>query len=285
MERVTRAVRGTIVRVTTETEPRIAPRTPLLGQAAAAAALGGLLLALASGGASALVAGIALVQLLAVLGFLAVTEAPAAPGIFGIGLLAAVASDVIVLADDGAPGHLAGVVGLAVVVGILHQLARRDRSRVTEALADTLVVVMLVTAAAGLAAAFQQAGGEDVVRVALLAATVALVAGRAGDLVVQKPALAVGSTRAWPGLLLGLGAGTAVSALLDTDLTPGRAVLVGLVAAAAVAAVDLMLDLAAAELTVDHADARRVAALRPTSLCVPFALLGPVALAAVRFLE
>jgi hypothetical protein len=256
-------------------------RPPLLGQAAASALLGGLLVALAFLDDRALLGGVALVQLLTVLGFLAVSDAPASGGIFLLGAVGAVAADVIVLVDDGQVRYLGGVVALSLVLGLLHQLSRKERSRVTESLADTLVVAALVSAAACLAAAVQLDGGQWPTRTALVAAAVALTAGRLGDAVIHRPALAIGSTRAWPGLILALGAGVAAAAIVaDGHLSTSKAALVGLSAAAAVAAVDLFVDLAAAELTA--VDARRVAALRPTALVLPFALLGPVALVAVR---
>ncbi|MCU1621252.1 MAG: hypothetical protein JWL79_97 [Frankiales bacterium] len=261
-----------------------AARPAIVGQALGSVLLGGGLLALAYLDDNALLGGVALVQVLCVLGFLAVAEAPAAVGVFGIAMAAAVAADVTVVVDDGRVRYLAGVLGLALVLGLLHQLARRDRSRVTESLADTLVAVTLVTAAAGLAATARTPHGVWPLRTALAAAAVALAAGRLADLVMHRPALAIGSTRAWPGLLLALGTGVAAAVVAAQDhLATDQAALLGLTAAAAVAATDLLLDLAAAELTSD--ETRRVAALRPTSLFVPFALLGPVVLAAVRLLE
>ena len=255
-------------------------RPPLLGQALASGLLGAALLGLAWADDNALLAGVVVVQLLSVLGFLAVTEAPAALGIFGLGLAAAAASDVVVVVDDGRARYLAPVVALGLVAGLLHQLARRDRSRVTESLADTLVVVTLTAAAAGIAAAARHDNGTWPTRVALAAAAAALVAGRVGDAVLRRPVLATGSTRAWPGLLLALGAGAAAAAVTGhADKAP----LIGLAAAAAVVAADLLLDLAAGEIST--AETRRAAALRPTSLFVPFALLGPVLLAAVRFVD
>lgn len=259
-----------------------APRPPLLGQGAAGAVLGGALLALAWAHEDLLLAGVAVVQLLAVLGFLAVTEAPAAQGVFALAVLSAAAADVTIVLDDGHARYLGAVVALALVAGLAHQLVRRERSRVTESLADTLVAVTIVTSAAGLAAAARTADGVWPTRVALAAGAAALLAGRIGDRVVHRPALAVGSTRAWPGLVLALGCGVAAAAAVGHV---DRAPLIGLAAAAAVAATDLLLDLAAAELTPAHEDARRVAALRPTSLFVPFALLGPVVLTAVRLLD
>ncbi|MFN2537678.1 MAG: hypothetical protein ABR549_05945 [Mycobacteriales bacterium] len=261
-----------------------APRPPLLGQGLAGGLLAGTLLALAWVHEDALLGGIVVVQVLCVLGFLAVTEAPAAKGVFGLAVAAAAAADVIVVADEGRVRYLGAVVGLALVAGLLHQLVRRERSRVTESLADTLVVVTLVTAAAGLAAAGRTPAGIWPTRVALAAAAAALLTGRIGDRVVHRPALAVGSTRAWPGLLLALGSGVAAATVTGHDHLD-KAPLIGLAAAAAIAATDLLIDLAAAELTPAQKDARRVAALRPTSLVVPLALLGPVVLAAVRLLD
>ena len=48
------------------------------------------------------------------------------------------------------------------------------------------------------------------------------------------------------------------------------------------ATADLAVDLGAAELRAGWRDARRVAALRPTALLLPYAVLGPVALLAGR---
>lgn len=250
-------------------------RRALLGQAAASAVVGGGLLALAYAHDNALLAGAAGVQVLAVLGFLALTEAPAAAGVAAIALAAAVASDVIVVVDDGRARYLGGVVGLSLVVGILHQLVRRDRARVTESLADTLVSVVLVTAAASLA------GGERLsdwpTRAGLAAAAAALVVGRLGDL-VQRVLIAPGRT--WPGLVLGLAAGAGAAKLVG-HLSTGRSLLLGLTAAAAVAAADLLIALAGSEST----DERRRAALRPTAVLVPYALLGPVVVTAIRLLD
>ena len=263
-----------------------APRPPLLGQGLASGLLAGGLLLLAALGHLPLVVGIGLVQLVLVLGFLALVDAPASAGVFLLGLTAAVGADLLVELDDGRIGGLAGIVALSLVGGLLHQLSRRERSRVTESLADTFVVVVLVCSAVCLAAALRHDDGDWVVRAALVAAGVALVAGRIGDVVISRPALAVGATRAWPGLLLGLGAGVAAAtAAADGHLTASRAALVGLAAAAAVAATDLAVDLAAAELTAAQDDARRVAALRPVSALLPFAVLGPVVLLCVVLLE
>lgn len=272
--------------MTTLDERRAAPRTPLLGQALAAAVLAAALLGLAVLGGYPLLGGVVAVQLLATLGFLALSDAPASGGVFVLGLGAALAADVVVTVEDGEVGGLAGVVALALVAAFLHQLGRKERSRVTEALADTMVVVVVACSAACLTAALALEDGAWPVRTGLAAAGVALAAGRVGDAVFHRPVLAAGATRGWPGLLLGLGGAVATAVLLaDGHLSGGRAALVGLVAGVTVATVDLAVDLAAAELTADPQDSRRVAALRPVSLFLPFALLGPVLLLCVHLLQ
>ncbi|MCU1595271.1 MAG: hypothetical protein JWO12_2663 [Frankiales bacterium] len=266
--------------------PAAALRPPVLGQGLVSAVLAAGLFGLAVLGHLPLVAGIAVLQLVLALGFLALVDAPSSGGVFLLGLAAAAGADLVVELDDGRVGGLAGVVALSFVGGLLHQLLRRERSRVTESLADTLVVVTMVCSSVCLAAAVRHPEGVWAVRVGLAAAGIALLAGRFGDAVVSRPALATGATRAWPGLLLGLGAGVALAtALGDGHLSTSRAALIGLSAAAAVAAADLAVDLAAAELTSQPDDARRVAALRPVSTLLPFAVLGPVVLLCVVLLE
>ena len=261
-------------------------RPPLLGQALASGALGAALLGLAITHDWALLAGLVVVQLLATVGFLALVEAPASGGTFLLVTAAAAAADVVVLAGGKDVGGLAGVVALSLVASLLHQLLRRQRSRVTESLADTFVGVVLVCSTVSLLGALRQEDGTWPTRAALAAAATALVAGRIGDAVVRKPALALGATRAWPGLLLALGTGVATSVLVAGDhLIRSEAALVGLTAATTVVAIDLVLDLAASELTADPTDARRVASLRPVATVLPYAALGPVVLLCVQLIN
>lgn len=263
-------------------------RSPLLGQGSAGAVVAAFLAGLASVGELPLLAGVVVLQVVAVLGFLALVEAPAGGGIFLLTALAAVAADIIVWSDDGAVGGLAGVMALALVGGLLHQLSRKERSRVTEALADTFTSVLLACSTVCLYAAATHAEGGWAVPAGTTAAGAAVLAGRLGDRLVRRPLIARGATRTWPGLLLGLGAGVAAAVLVAgsfTDVDGGSAALIGLLAAAAVAAVDLLIDVASSELTTDPIDARRVAALRPVTTLLPFVLLGPVCLAGVLLLE
>ncbi|MGI8536830.1 MAG: hypothetical protein ACR2K2_10095 [Mycobacteriales bacterium] len=262
------------------------PRRPaMLVQGLWPALLAGGLALSASFGVLPLAAAILAVQVFLILGALALLDAPAAGGAFLVATAAAVAADAVVLLDDGSISGLAGVAGVGLVGSLAHQLARRGRNRVTESLADTLVVLVVAVAAACLLALPALDGGETVLQVSFASAGAVLLAGRVGDCLSPRPMLAVGSTRGWLGLLLGLAAGVAAAGLvagLAGEPTMPAALLVGLVVASTVATADLAVDLGAAELRSGWRDARRVAALRPTALLLPYAVLGPVALLAGR---
>ena len=261
-------------------------RPQLAVQAVSAAAVSAALMGLAHVGQLPLEVGVGVLQLLLLVGFLALVEAPSALGVLAIGSAAAAAADVTVHVDDGRVGGLAGVMALAFVGGLLHQLARRHRSRVTESLADTLVVVALVTSAACLPAVLQHAEGEAALRVGLLAAGAALVVSRFAALLLHRLAVSPDASRGWPGPVLALGVGVAVAVPEAGDhLTRHDAMLVGLACAATAAVADLFVALAAAEVTSTRSDARRLRSLRPVTTLLPFALVGPVLLAAVRLLE
>ncbi len=263
-------------------------RPPLVVQGLWPALLAGGLVAATVFGLLPLAVAVLGIQVFLVLGALALLDAPAAGGAFLVATGTVVAADVVVLADDGRISGLAGVAGLGLVASLLHQLVRKGRSRVTESLADTLVVVVVAVAAACLLALRQVDGGEQVLLVSLAAAGAVLLLGRVGDRLAPRPMLAAGATRGWPGLVLGLGAGVAVAVLVadagygDGNLPLRSAALLGLVIASTVATADLAVDLGAAELRAGWRDARRVAALRPTALLLPYAVLGPVALLAGR---
>ncbi len=261
-------------------------RPPLVVQGLWPAALAGALAVAAMLGVLPLAVAVLAVQVFLVLGALALLDAPAAGGAFLVATGTLIAADAVVLLDDGRVDRLAGVVGVGLVASLLHQLSRKGRSRVTESLADTLVVVVFGVGAACLVALQQVDGGDEVLQVSLAAVAAVLLAGRIGDRLAPRPMLAVGSTRGWPGLLLGLGAGVAAAVLtadvVEGDLMLRSAALLGLVVASTVATADLAVDLGAAELRSGWRDARRVAALRPTALLLPYAVLGPVALLAAR---
>ena len=277
----------TAARAAAPAEVLAAPRSPVLPQGLIGAAVGAALAVLALLGTGPLLAGVAVLQLLLVLGFLALVDAPAAVGVFGLACLAAVASDVVVAVDHGRVAGLGAVVALALVAALLQQLVRRGRTRVTEVLADSLVAVVLVACAACLTAALELAHATDRPVVAgLVAAAAALLAGRATDGVLSRHPVTVGATRGWPGTVAGLLLGTTGGiAVAPAGTTPARIALLGLAASAVVVAVDLAVDLAAADLRPGPADVRRVAALRPVLALLPYALLGPVLLLGTRLLE
>jgi len=260
-------------------------RAPLLVQGLWPAALAAGLAAAASFGLLPLAVAVLGIQVFLVLGALALLDAPAAGGAFGVAIVTVLAADVLVLMDDGQVTGLAGAAALGLVASLVHQLSRKGRSRVTESLADTLVVIVVAVGAACLLALHQIEGGEQVLLISLAATGAVLLAARIGDRLAPRPMLAVGSTRGWPGLLLGLGAGVACALLVadaGNELPLRSAALLGLVIASTVATADLAVDLGAAELRSGWRDARRVAALRPTALLLPYAVLGPVALLAGR---
>jgi hypothetical protein len=262
------------------------PRPPLLQQAVLAAVASAALMGLAHAGGLALTLGTGVAQVLLALGLVALVEAPAALGVFAIGAATAVAADVTVRVDDGEVGGLAGVAAVAFVAGLLHQLVRRRRTRVTESRADTMVLVVRMTGAACLPATLERVEGEALVRVGLLAAGAALVVGRLSDLLLLRLAVAPDASRGWPGLVLSLAVGVAVAVPEAGDHLAHRdAMLVGLACAATAAVADLFVDLAANEVAGTRGEARRQAALRPVMALLPFALVAPVLLVAARLLE
>jgi hypothetical protein len=271
--------------MSTEAEAPVTAHPPLLGQGAAGAVLAGGLLGLEALGQWPLLAGVLVVQVLLALGVLALLDAPAAGGIFLLAAAAAVAADVVIAADDGSIEALPGVLGLSLFAGLFHQLVRRNRQRVVESLAATMVIAGLLCMTATLTAAPEQPAGSWPLRIALAAAALTLLGGRIGDRFLPRPVIASTATRAWPGLGLGLVAGVGSAVLVNNGhLETTRAALIGLVAVSVVAGIDLALDLAATEMSPTHEQARRIAALRPVSVLLPFAALAPVVILVMRLL-
>jgi hypothetical protein len=260
----------------------------LLVQGVAPAGLAVALLAATATGLVPLTVAVLLIQVFLVLGLLALLGAPAAGGASVVTLGTVVVADVVALSADGRIPRLAGVAALGLIASLVHQLVRKERSRVTESLADTLVGIVVGCAAACLLALAQLDGGREVLLLGFAATGAVLLAGRLGDRFAPHPVLAQGATRGWPGLLLGLAFGVVAALVVaslevvDGQLPLRSAALLGVVVASTVATADLAVDLGAAELRSGWRDARRVAALRPTALLLPYALLGPVVLLAGR---
>ena len=221
------------------------------------------LMGLAAGGLIPLIVGTALLQLFLVLGFLALVDAPAALGVFVLGVGAAVAADVTVHVQKGHVGGLAGVAALSLVAGMLLQLVRKQRDRVTESLADALVAVVLVCSAACLPAALQHPSGSPLVRAGLLAAGGAVILSRVAT-------------------LLGLVAAFLAVPEAGSHLSTAHALSVGVAAAATALTAALLVERSRGDVSYDE---RRLVALRPVATLLPFAVVAPVLLVATRLLE
>jgi len=117
----------------------------------------------------------------------------------------------------------------------------------------------------------------------MLCAGAAVVAGRAGDAILLRPALVHGAKRGALGLVLAVLASAGLGALLGVTWAPLSAASgTALGAACGVAAVvaDLATDLA----EDDALDERRRSALRPLAMLLPLVVAAPVAYAAARLL-
>jgi hypothetical protein len=125
---------------TTAPAPTLRASDPAPRPAVLALGLGGSLICLGLAGlatvsAEALGAGVFVVQLILVLSFLALVDAPGSAGAFWVAAASAGVADFVVLTNDGRVSGLAGVIGMGLIASLLHQLVRRGRTRVTESLA------------------------------------------------------------------------------------------------------------------------------------------------------
>lgn len=260
--------------------PAPASHRPPLAAAGVAAAVVALLLGLAAAaGAVALGVALLVLQVLLAVGVLVSARAPALPGTAALVALVAAAADAAVL-RAGRVDVLVGATALSFVAVLLLQLARWERDRVAEALADALLAVCLAVGAACLAALHAARGPEPLLLV-LAVTGAAVLAGRVADGATRGPRVAAAPTRTWAGAGVALAAGALVAAVaaVVADLPPGRSALVGLAVAAAAAVGDLAVAACAAALRGVPGAARRTAALRPVAVLLPYAVAGPVGLA------
>jgi hypothetical protein len=237
-------------------------------------------------GTGALGAGVFVVQVVLVLAWLAALDVRGGGGAFVIAVVAAAVADAVVGAA-GSPdiGRAAPVAGVAVVVSLLFQLARRPRTAVTASIGGILSAVVFAMCASAYVALRVEGGGDDAVVASLLGAGLALAAGRLVDLLARHPAVVPGSRRGVAGVLVGLavavgfgwGFGSAADALSGSAglRLAGVAALLALVADVAVDAVLF---------AAPPADERARSAIPPLGVLLPVVLAGPASYVAGRIL-
>ena len=269
-----------------ETAGRFSPAvaSTLGGLAAAAVAAGLAGLALLHIGA--LAAGVFVVQVVVALAWLAALDVPAGGGAFVIVVAASGVMDGVVGTYREADiGRAAGVAAVAVIVSLLHQLARRPRVAVTLSFGGTLSALAFAFAATSYVALCVQADGNHADAVALFGAGVALGAARLTDLALPRPAPLPGSRRGVAGLVVGLGAALLVGWAYGNGqdvLGTSGATRLALVAAVIALVGDLAVD------AVLHAapptDARARSGVPPLAILLPVVLAAPAAYVAGRIL-
>src|SRR4051812_6124832 len=142
----------------------------------------------------ALAAGVFAIQVVVALAWLAALDVPAGGGAFVIVVIAAGVMDGVVGSyHEPDIGRAGGVVAVAVIVSLLHQIARRPRVAVTLSFGGTLSALAFAFAAASYVGLCVQTDGNHADAGALFGAGVALGAARLTDLAVPRPAPLPGS--------------------------------------------------------------------------------------------
>lgn len=229
------------------TPPRGAAATMQIQLAVLTALAGGVLAAGSYLGTVALLVAICLVQLLLTLSWLFGTSVPGRKGGLVLALLAAAGADAAVMHwPDSGYSPVLGVLGMAVPLMFLHQLARGVvRTRVLESLADITVLVVALIALTGLIVLRRQGNGDILTPAVLAAITGGLVASHFTDALFPAPRFDPAVDRGLPAVMVGVLVGGAVGLLSlqrVIDFAGGRAAFVG----AAIAAVACLLSIAAA---------------------------------------
>ena len=262
--------------------PAVTATAAGLAAAAAAAGLAGLALL----HVGALAAGVFAVQVVVALAWLAALDVPAAGGAFVIVVIASGVMDGLVGSYRQPDiGRAAGVAAVAVIVSLLHQVARRPRIAVTLSFGGTLSALVFAFAAASYIGLCVEKGGAQADAAALLGAGVALGVARLTDLAVPKPAPLPGSRRGVVGLVVGFGAALLVGwAYGDSQSVLGmeRGTRLALVAAVIALVADLAVD------AVLHAappvEERARSGIPPLGILLPVVLAAPAAYVAGRIL-
>ena len=256
----------------------------LTGLAAAAVAAPGLAFA-ARSGAVALLVGVAVVQAVFALAWVFGAEVPGRRGAVLIAAAAAAGADVVVSVwPHGRLGALVAVLGLALPVLFVHQLARgAARVRIVASLAAIAALVVVEVALPALVQMRHEFVDADqggrVVAAAVGAIGAALVVGYLVDLVVPAPRFDPEVPRGLLGVLAAVGVGAAVGYLLlrdDTDFANGRALFVGAALGALAGLLGIASSFAMHSLTPPDSALRRQAR-RVAGALLPLSVLAPVA--------
>jgi len=253
-----------------------------LGAAVVAAALAGLALV----HIGLLAAGVFAVQVVLALAWLAAVDVPGGGGAFVIVVIASGVMDGLVATYNQADiGRAAGVAAVAVIVSLLHQLARRPRVDVTLSFGGTIAAVGFAMSAASYLALAVQTDGADADAVALLGAGVALGIARLSDLALPRPAAVPGSRRGVVGLVLGFAFALLVGYLFSTgyaSLEHGRGIRLALVAAVIALVTDLAID--GVLRGAPPKDERARSGVPPLGILLPVVLAAPAVYVAGRIL-
>jgi hypothetical protein len=223
--------------------------TPVMERAVAAAvavALGALLVLTGAASALALLVGVAVLQAVVALCWVFGAQLPGRWGALVIGAMAAIAADVCVSVWPGSRlGTLLAVVGLAVPLLFVHQLARgAARHRIVSSLGGTAALVIFVVAPAALIQLRHEftgtytdtdgTSGARVVAVVCAIAGAALLIGYALDALAPAPRFDPDVPRGLLGVVgaTGLGGSLGYLALQSpahSDFAHGRGPIVGVV--------------------------------------------------------
>jgi hypothetical protein len=198
---------------------------------------------------------------------------PAGPRVVvAVGLATAAAADVAAVWPEKASLAPLGYVTVAAfILGVVGQLLRgAQRTKATESLAATLMVVVGEIAFASLIVLNRHPGGTNASVACLVAAGVAMVVARLTDVVVAAPRSSPQVPRGSLGVVLGAMAGTAAAAWAGTILvgpSPSKLAIAGFVTATAAVLADL---------AVSYAESGRELAGEPSSWWLARHLQGPL---------
>jgi hypothetical protein len=212
------------------------------------------------------------VQLLFILAWTMATRPPALLLVAGVAVAVAAGADVAAVLSQIAGLAPLGYVAVAgFVAGVVGQLVRpADRTRVTESLGTTLLIVVGVVAFGTLIVLSRVPLGTQAIFVCLTATAVSLTVARLTDALIPWPRLAPQVPRGAAGVVIGAMCGTLSAGLVGVRLvgfTPTSAAVVGLVTAVVAALADL---------ACGYAEAGRLMAGDPPTMWVARHMQGPI---------